>query len=195
MRLRISISNPAGSSAWTDRSQRQRQDHDAQRHLRLLRAAARCGQAERRRAAGLRSPRTRADADCANVPDPAHCRFRVGAAERHDRRHHRRQGHFRRIIAVAAALSARRSDAARHRHAGVGGSRARAARPCASRSAATQRAALYGDRSRVDAAPGFPAARRAGGWIIGEEIGRLAALLLAISQAGTACCWWSIMQI
>ncbi len=35
--------NPAGSSAWTDRPQRQRQDHDAERHLRLLRAAVRRG--------------------------------------------------------------------------------------------------------------------------------------------------------
>src|SRR6202045_3505738 len=116
--------------------------------------------------AGLRSPPARADADCANVPDPPHCRFRVGAAERHDRRHYRRRGHVRRVIAVAVAPSARRSYAARHRHAGVGGSRAGAARPGGSRSVATQRVALYGDRSRVDAATGFPATRRAGGWII-----------------------------
>ena len=44
--------DPARSSAWTDRPQRQRQDHDTERHLGLLRAAAGRGQAERRRDAG-----------------------------------------------------------------------------------------------------------------------------------------------
>ena len=144
--------DPARSGARTDRPQRQRQDHDAERHLRLLRAAARRGQAERRRAAGACAPPARAHADCAHVPDPAHRRLRLGAAERHDRRHHRRRGHLRRIIAVAAAPSARRSHVARHRHAGLGGGRAGAARPGAGRPVAAQRVALHRDRSRVDAA-------------------------------------------
>ena len=43
--------DPARSGAWTDRPQRQRQDHDTERDLGLLRAAAGRDQAERRRAA------------------------------------------------------------------------------------------------------------------------------------------------
>ena len=69
---------------------------------------------ERRRAAGVRAPPARAHAHRPNVPDPAHCRLRLGAGERHDRRHHRRRRHVRRIAAVAAAPSARRSHAPRH---------------------------------------------------------------------------------
>ena len=111
----------------------------------------------------------RAAADRANVSDPAHRRFRVSAGERHDRRHDRRQGDVRRIVAVAAPPSTRRSDAARPRHAGAGGSRAGAARRCARRPAAAQRVALHGDRPRVDAAPGVPAARRAGGRTLGRR--------------------------
>ena len=137
--------DPARSSAWTDRSQRQRQDHDTERHLGLLRAAAGRGQAERCRAAGVRAPPARADADCANVPDPPHRRFRVGAAERHDRRHHRRQGHVRRIIAVAAAPSARRSRCCatppcwRWRRSGWSGSPPCAPTGCSTASCASRR--------------------------------------------------------
>ena len=61
--------DPARPGARTDRPQRQRQDHDAERDLRLLRAAARRGAAERRRAAGARAAPARAHADRAHVPD------------------------------------------------------------------------------------------------------------------------------
>ena len=188
--------DPARSGAWTDRSQRQRQDHDTERHLGLLRAAAGRGQAERCRAAGVRAPPARAYADRAHVPDPPHRRFRVGAGERHDRRHDRRQGHVRRIIAVAAAPSTRRSHVARHRHAGAGGGRAGAARRRARRPAAAQRVALHGDRARVDAAPGFPVARRAGGRTLGR--GDRAAWRAASWRSpgpAPACWWWNITPI
>ena len=85
--------NPAWSSAWTDRPQRQRQDHDAQCHLRLLRAAARHGQPERSRTAVVRAPPACSYAYRTNVPDPAYCRVRLGAGECHDRRYHRRHRH------------------------------------------------------------------------------------------------------
>ena len=91
----------SGTSAWADRPQRQRQDHDAERDLRLLRATVRHCQAERRRATSVRPPPARTDAHCADVPDSSHCRFGVGAGERHDRRHHRRRGHVCRVAVVA----------------------------------------------------------------------------------------------
>ena len=99
--------NQSGPGARPDRPQRQRQDHHAQRDLRLLCAEAGRGPAQRRHAAASRAAFARAKAHRANFPDPAHRRLGLGAGERHDRRHHRRRGYFRRIAAVAAAALAR----------------------------------------------------------------------------------------
>ena len=66
----------------------------------------------------------------------------------------------------------------------------------ARRPVATQRVALHGDRSRVDAAPGFPAARRAGGRTSQpRRSGGSARCSWQSPGPAPACCWWSIMPI
>jgi branched-chain amino acid transport system permease protein len=60
-----------------------------------------------------------------------------------DRRDDRRTWHVRRIAAVAATASARRGDAAQHRHAGARLRRARATGAGSGRPAATRRAPLH----------------------------------------------------
>ena len=77
----------AGPDPRADRAERQRQDDDPERHLRLLPAGDRATMRSaprrcRRRAGNARAARHRAD-----LPDAAHHRRSLGAAERHDRRH------------------------------------------------------------------------------------------------------------
>ena len=100
-----------------DRPQWQRQDHDAECDLGLLRRQGRHDDARRRRAAAGQ-PTLRAYArHRAHVPDPARDRRGLGAAERHDRRLDRGQSEFRRGDAGAAAQRAGRADAQRPRRA------------------------------------------------------------------------------
>ena len=96
-----------------DRPQWQRQDHDAQRDLRLLRRQGRNDDAGRRRAAAGHAGAARPQRHRAHLPDPARDRRGLGAAERDDRRHHRGQGELRRGAAVAAAQPPGRAHAHR----------------------------------------------------------------------------------
>ena len=86
-----------GRGARADRPQRQRQDHDAERDLRILRAAAQdqCGWTARR--CGRCAPHTRAaPAHCPHLPDPAAGRRRFRPGKRDDRRHDARSRQLRR---------------------------------------------------------------------------------------------------
>lgn len=93
------------ASAWTDRPQRERKDHNPECYLWLLRAAVWRCQVERGCIARVGAPPARAYEDCSNISDSSHCRLRVSTAERHDWRHHRWRRHVHRIIALAAASS------------------------------------------------------------------------------------------
>ena len=102
-----------GPDPWPDRPERQRQDHDAERHLRLLRCQGRRDDIGRAGAAA-RASRCRArPRHRAHLPDPARDRRGVGAGERHDRRQDRGQGQLHRGAALAAAQPLGRADADR----------------------------------------------------------------------------------
>ena len=76
----------SGRGARPDRAQRQRQDHDAERDLGLLPARTRA-LARRRRPAVRPAARARRLSHRPHLPDAAPGRRRLGAGERHDRRH------------------------------------------------------------------------------------------------------------
>ena len=94
-----------------DRSQWQRQDHDPERDLRLLRRQGRNDAIGRRPAAAGHADVAGFQRHRPHLPDAARDRRGLGAAERHDRRHHRGRGDLRRSAAGAAAERARRADA------------------------------------------------------------------------------------
>ena len=131
-----------------------------------------------------------------HLPDPAPDRRSLGAAKRHDRRHHRGTGEFRRGDAAAAAASPGRTHARHQGPRAARRGRARGAGRCSRRSPAAQRIALHRDRARADARAGFPAARRARR----RPVQRRDRTPRRADQgdrarAAPACCWSSTMPI
>ncbi len=145
------------TGARADRSQRQRQDHHTECHLRLLCPAGRRRAAERGGAAGAGAAYPRTPSDCPHLSDTARGRRRIRAAERGAGRYGGRTRQLRRSDAVAAPALAGRAGVAAVGDAGAGRGRPGPACRRARRPLAAQRASLHGDRPRPDAAPGFPA--------------------------------------
>ncbi len=173
----LDLDDPARAGAWADRAQRQRQDHDTERDLRLLHAGSRgaiartaaplpAHAATGARACGIaRTFQTPRIVGAASVLENVMIGGTIDG-----------QGTVRRIVAVAAAPSARREPCCAHRHAG-------AAAVGLERLAAVRADRLQHSELRfIEIAralmlrPAFPAARRAGRRTVRrEEIRRLGA--------------------
>ena len=147
--------DPAGRGARPDRPQRQRQDDDAERHLRLLRAASGRGEDGRPPLPPARRTLRAALPHRPHLPDAAADRRRVGAENVMIGGTIDGQGSFAESLLTLPRHRARRGASARGGAAGAGGRRARIAGRGAGRPPAAQRTALRRDRARPDAAPGL----------------------------------------